>query len=157
MRVLSFIVPKDCLSRPCTSLHLAQPHTNVPWNVSDGHLRHWQISIQHITLQSSHSTCLFWVFYPACFVQRRGIRTPLSTQETSIWNMPAETTLAIQRVYWMMLRRWKWTAKHKHKLKQSGKSLYYTCMISRLIFISRSWQNNLQQIHRWKVRQLNEC
>jgi len=45
---------------------------------------------------SSHSTCLFWVRYPACFEQGRGIRAPLSTQETSIWNMPAETTLAIQ-------------------------------------------------------------
>lgn len=55
---LSFIVPKDCLSRPSTSLHLAQPHTNVPWNVSDGHLRHWQISIQHITLLTQHMSVL---------------------------------------------------------------------------------------------------
>lgn len=95
-------------SQPCSLFHCARG-LFVPslYFISHSHI---QMSLELLVMDTcgtgksafnislpSHSTCLFWVCYPACFVQREGIRTPLSTQETSIWNMPAETTLAIQR------------------------------------------------------------
>lgn len=56
---LSFILLASVCPFPISLLlYFTQSHTNAPWTVSDGHLRHWQISIQHVTLLTQHMSVL---------------------------------------------------------------------------------------------------